>query len=52
MAAHIFPEIPELTGKDAAEFIKKAENPTPVQLSPMAVAIYNALVKNSLEKKA
>ncbi len=51
MAAHVFPEIPELTGKAAADFIKKAENPTPVQLSALDKAIYAALTQKSSEKK-
>lgn len=52
MAAYVFPAIPELTGKEAADFIKKAENPTPVRLSPEAEAMYKILVQQSTENKA
>lgn len=52
MAAHVFPEIPELTGKQAADFIRKAENPQPVRLSPVAQAIYKKLVQQPAAKKA
>jgi|JI8StandDraft_1071087.scaffolds.fasta_scaffold307075_2 hypothetical protein len=52
MAAYVFPEIPELTGKEAAEFIRKAENPTPVKLSALDKAMYAALTQKPTEKKA
>ncbi len=52
MAAYVFPAIPELTGKEAAAFIKKAENPTPVRLSPEAEAMYKKLIQQPSTKKA
>lgn len=51
MAAYEFPTIPELTGKAAAEFIQKAENPTPVRLTTMAEAIYKKLAPAPTDQK-
>lgn len=52
MAAYVFPEIPELTGKEAAEFIRKAENPTPVRVSATDKAMYAFLTQKLSEKKS
>lgn len=52
MAAYVFPAIPELTGKEAAEFIKNAENPTPVHLTSLAEAMYKKLAQQTPSNKA
>jgi hypothetical protein len=51
MAAYEFPAIPELTGQAAADFIKKAENPSPVRLTTVAEAIYKKLAQQTPDKK-
>ena len=38
-------KIPALTGKNAVEFIKKAENPVNRTVTPQEMAIYKALIE-------